>query len=66
MDCYNCGELGHLSHQCTKPKKNKFKGKKNDEREDGKKKKKSFNKMMANKRGSTREEVGKRTLLVIA
>jgi hypothetical protein len=28
MDCYNCGELGHLAHQCTKPKKNKFKGKK--------------------------------------
>jgi hypothetical protein len=21
MDCYNCGELGHLAHQCTKPKK---------------------------------------------
>ena len=18
MDCYNCGELGHLAHQCTK------------------------------------------------
>jgi hypothetical protein len=31
MDCYNCGELGHLAHQCTKPKKNKFKGKKNDD-----------------------------------
>jgi len=23
MDCYNCGELGHLSHQCPKPKKDK-------------------------------------------
>jgi hypothetical protein len=22
MDCYNCGELGHLTHQCNKPKKN--------------------------------------------
>ena len=21
MDCYNYGELGHLAHQCTKPKK---------------------------------------------
>jgi hypothetical protein len=24
MDCYICGELGHLAHQCNKPKKNKF------------------------------------------
>jgi hypothetical protein len=39
MDCYNCGELGHLAHQCTKPKKNKFKGKKDDESEDEKEKK---------------------------
>jgi hypothetical protein len=31
MDCYNCGELSHLAHQCNKPKKNKFKGKKDDE-----------------------------------
>jgi hypothetical protein len=38
MDCYNCGELGHLDHQCNKPKKNTFKGKKDDE----KKKKKFF------------------------
>jgi hypothetical protein len=30
MDCYNCGELGLLAHQCNKPKKNKFKGKKDD------------------------------------
>ena len=30
MDCYNCGELGHLEHQCTKPKKDKYKGKKDD------------------------------------
>ena len=27
MDCFNCGELGHLAHQCTKPKKDKFKNK---------------------------------------
>jgi hypothetical protein len=44
MDCYNYGELGHLSHQCNKPKKNKFKGKKYDESDDEKKGKKFFKK----------------------
>ena len=23
MNCYNCGDLGHLAHQCPKPKKEK-------------------------------------------
>jgi hypothetical protein len=44
MDCYNYGELGHLVHQCNKPKKNKFKGKKDDESDDKKKEKKFFKK----------------------
>jgi len=30
MDCYNCSKLGHLAHQCPKPKKDKYK-KKNKE-----------------------------------
>ena len=52
MDCYNCGELGHLAHQCAKPKKdkykNKYKGKKddssNEEEEEKKKKNKPYKK----------------------
>ena len=43
MDCYNCGELGHLAHQYTKPKKDKFKnknkGKKDDSSDEDEKKK---------------------------
>ena len=34
MDCYNCRELGHLAHQCTKPKKDKFKNKYKDKKDD--------------------------------
>jgi hypothetical protein len=41
MDCYNCGELGHLPRQCNKPK-NKFKGKKEDDSDDEKKEKRFF------------------------
>ena len=47
MDCYNCGELGYLAHQCPKPKKDKYKGKKDDssnENEDEKKKSKPYKK----------------------
>jgi len=33
MDCYNCGELDHLAHQCPKPKKDKYK-KKNKDKDD--------------------------------
>jgi hypothetical protein len=42
MDCYNCGELGHLAHQRNKPKKNKFKGKKEDDSDDEKKENRFF------------------------
>ena len=61
MDCYNCGELGHLTHQCTKPKKDKFKnknkGKKDDssnEDEDEKKKTRHTRKEMTRRMTSTR------------
>ena len=50
MDCYNYRELGHLAHQCPKPKKDKYKkykGKKDDssdEDDDEKKKNKPYKK----------------------
>ena len=57
MDCFNCGELGHLTHQCPKPKKNKFKnkykGKKHDssnEEEHEKKKNKPYKKIDGKKK----------------
>lgn len=40
VDCFNCGELGHMAHQCTKPKKNKNKSKsKSDDKKNNKTKK---------------------------
>ena len=47
MDCYNYGELGHLAHQCPKPKKDKYKKKnkdKDDSSDDEKNDKKPFKK----------------------
>jgi hypothetical protein len=34
MDCYNCGDLGHLAHQCPKPKKDMYKKKYKDNKDD--------------------------------
>ena len=59
MDCYNCGELGHLAHQCYKPKKNKFKGKKEDESDDEKKEKKFFKKKEGKNKRFNKKKNGK-------
>jgi hypothetical protein len=37
MQCYNCGELGHLAHSCPKPDKRKLKYKKDEDESDDEK-----------------------------
>jgi hypothetical protein len=59
MDCYNCGELGHLSHQRNKPKKNKFKGKKDDDSDHEKKEKKFFKRKDGNHKRFHKKKNGK-------
>ena len=65
MDCYNCGELGHLDHQCTKPKKDKYKkkykGKKDDssDNDDEKKKNKTYKKKDGKKKEFHKKKNGK-------
>jgi hypothetical protein len=59
MDCFNCGELGHLAHQCTKPKKEKFKnknkGKKDDSSNEDEDEKKKKNKPYKKRDGKKRD-----------
>lgn len=50
MDCYNYNKLDHLAHQCSKPNKNKFKGKKDDASEDEKKNNMTFKRRDGKKR----------------
>ena len=65
MDCYNCGELGHLAHQCPKPKKDKnkkkFKGKKDDSSDDEEEEKKKYkpNKKFGKKKEFHKKKNGK-------
>jgi hypothetical protein len=65
MDCYNCGELGHLAYQCPKPPKDKYKnknkGKKNDssDEEDKKKKNKPYKKKDGKRKEFYKKKGGK-------
>jgi hypothetical protein len=69
MDCYNCGDLGHLTHQCPKPKKDKYKkyrDNKDDSSDDDEKKKISHTRRrMSRRRNTTRRRMARPTLLVI-
>ena len=71
MDCYNYGELGHLAHQCTKPKKdkykNKYKGKKDDssnEDEDEKKTNKPYKKKDGKKKDFHKKKKNRKAYIV--
>ncbi len=57
IDCYNCGELCHLTHQCPKHKKDKY-NKKNKEQDDLSDDEKS-NKKAFKKRGGKKKEYHK-------
>ena len=72
MDCYNCGELGHLAHQCPKPKKDKYKkkykGKKDDlsdEDNDEKEKNKPYKKKDGKKDFHKKKKIARHTSSVI-
>jgi len=54
MDCYNCGDLGHLAHQCPKPKKDKFK-KKNKDQDDSSDDEKNDKRAFKKKCGKNKE-----------
>jgi hypothetical protein len=63
MDCYNYGEHGHLAHQCPKPKKDKFKKKykdnKDDLSDDEKKREKPYKKKDGKKKQYHKKKNGK-------
>ena len=70
MDCYNCGDLGHLTRQCPKPKKDKYKkykGKKDDSSDDDDEKRRTshIRRRMARRRNITRTRMARLTSLVI-
>jgi hypothetical protein len=70
MDCYNCGELGHLAHQCPKPPKDKYKyknkGKKDDssDEKEEKKKKRLYKKKDGKKKEYHKKKKGDKAYIV--
>jgi hypothetical protein len=69
MDCYNCGELGHLAHQCPKPPKDKYKnknkGKKNESSdEEDEKKNKPYKKKDGKKKEFHKKKKGDKAYIV--
>jgi hypothetical protein len=65
MDCYNCVELGHLAHQCNKPKKTSLRARKMMKMMVRIKKRSSSSEKKASTRGFTKRRMEKHILLVI-
>ncbi|XP_066341350.1 uncharacterized protein [Miscanthus floridulus] len=55
MDFYNYGELGHLAHQCPKPKKEKYKKKNKDNKDDSSDDEKRNDKLYKKKDGKKKQ-----------
>jgi hypothetical protein len=65
MDCYNCGELGHLDHQCNKPKKTNSRARKMMKVMMRRNRRSSSRRKKASTRGLTKRRMEKHILLVI-
>ncbi|XP_066384967.1 uncharacterized protein [Miscanthus floridulus] len=70
MDCYNCGDFGHLAHQCPKPNKDKYKKTYKDKKDDSsddddeKKRNKPYKKKDGNKKEFHKKKKNSRAYII--
>jgi hypothetical protein len=66
MDCYNCGELGHLAHQCISPRRTSSRARKMMTVMTRKRKRNSLRERMGSTKDSMKRKMERHTLLVTA